>query len=185
MKVLAFAASNSRQSINQALVKYSGEVLKDLDSSVEVEVLDLNDYEMPIYSIDRENAAGIPLEAQRFFNRVREADALVISFAEHNGSYTVAYKNLFDWASRIDMKVYQGKPVVLLSASPGPGGGQNVLRTAEGSMPFFGATVVGSLSVGPFGEKFDAEAKRLVDGDIDAELRGALNKLTLEKAAAA
>jgi NAD(P)H-dependent FMN reductase len=60
-------------------------------------VLDLNDYEMPIYSIDRETEDGIPEEAQRFYDELGAVDAILISFAEHNGAYTAAYKNIFDW----------------------------------------------------------------------------------------
>jgi NAD(P)H-dependent FMN reductase len=72
------------------------------------EVLDLNDFEMPLFSVDREQAGGIPDFAHQFYKKVGAADALLVSFAEHNGSYSAAYKNLFDWTSRIDNKVYQG-----------------------------------------------------------------------------
>ena len=58
---------------------------------------------------------GIPELAHDFFDKIGAADAVLISFAEHNGFYTAAYKNIFDWASRIDMRVYQDKPAVLLS----------------------------------------------------------------------
>lgn len=151
MKILAFAATNTRQSINKALVSYATEELAKLsDAPLEVELIDLNDYEMPIYSIDREQDSGIPELAQTFFSKIAEADAIVISFAEHNGSYTVAYKNLFDWASRINQKVYQDKPAVLLATSPGPGGAQNVLAGAVGSAPYFALDVKGSLSVPSF-----------------------------------
>jgi chromate reductase len=63
MKVLAFAASNSRSSINKALVTYASSLLEH----AEIEVIDLNDYEMPIYSSDRENDSGIPQRAHDFY----------------------------------------------------------------------------------------------------------------------
>mgnify|MGYP001803843157 CR=1 FL=1 len=86
---------------------------------------------MPIYSIDREQASGIPQQAQDFFAKIGSADALLISYAEHNGFYTAAFKNIFDWCSRVDTKVFQDKPMVILSASLGPNGGAIVLKTAN------------------------------------------------------
>ncbi|KKC99506.1 NADPH-dependent FMN reductase [Photobacterium halotolerans] len=157
MKVLAFAASSSRQSINKQLVSHAASLVPNAD----VEVLDLNDYEMPIYSSDRENESGIPAAAQQFFNKITAADAVFVSFAEHNGSYTAAYKNVFDWASRINQKVYQNKATVFLATSPGPGGAQSVLGSAVGSAPFFAADVKGSLSVPSFYDNFDVEAGEL------------------------
>ena len=175
MKILAFAATNSRNSINKQLVTHAIDILKnEIDESVETELLDLNDYEMPIYSIDRENEDGIPKLAEQFYNKIGEADALLISYAEHNGLYTAAYKNLFDWASRIDMKVFQDKPMVIMSASVGPGGGANVLKTAKDSAPFFGANVLNGFSVGPFGEVFDSEAGQLKNQDLIKEIRNSL-----------
>jgi chromate reductase len=153
MKILAFAASNSRSSINKSLVTYAASLIKN----AEVDVIDLNDYEMPIYSSDRENESGIPQLAHDFYNKISAANALMISFAEHNGSYTVAYKNLFDWTSRIDAKVYQGKQAVLFATSPGPGGAGSVLAAAKGSAPYFGMEVKGDLSIGKFYDEFDME----------------------------
>ena len=96
MKIIAFAASSSRQSINKQLVSYAASLVEN----AQVEVLDINDYEMPLYSADREAELGKPQLAQDFLDKIATADALVIGFAEHNGSYTAAYKNLFDWSSR-------------------------------------------------------------------------------------
>jgi chromate reductase len=151
MKLLAFAASSSRQSINKQLASFAAHQVPN----AEVELLDLNDFEMPIYSSDRETESGIPEAAQRFFNKITEADAVVVSFAEHNGTYTAAYKNIFDWASRINQKVYQNKKMLLLSTSPGPGGAKSVLAQAVTSSPFFAADVKGSLSVPSFYDNFD------------------------------
>ncbi|MFT5260301.1 MAG: chromate reductase [Saprospiraceae bacterium] len=82
MKILAFAASNSRQSINKQLVTYASSVIGD----AQVELLDLNNFEMPIYSADREAQSGVPSLAQQFFDKIGAADGLLISYAEHNGS---------------------------------------------------------------------------------------------------
>ena len=68
---------------------------------------------MPIYSIDRERESGIPQEALDFKNKINEADAIIISFAEHNGSYTAAFKNINDWVSRIGRGMWGNKPVLV------------------------------------------------------------------------
>ena len=183
MKLLAFAASNSSQSINRQLVDYAlgllqgGEIDGVDPDALEVTTLDLNDFEMPIYSLDRQEADGIPQEAHDFYDTIGAADALLISFAEHNGSYTVAFKNVFDWASRIDMRVYHDKPIVMLSTSPGGGGGGFVLRTAGHLAGYFGNEVLASLAIPRFGENFDTEAGAVSDAELDAELRAALAKL--------
>lgn len=166
-KIVAFAASSSSTSINKRLVTYATQQL----SNVEVEILDLNDFEMPLFSVDREKALGSPDAAQRFYKKLGEADGLIISFAEHNGSYTAAYKNLYDWTSRIDTKVFQNKPVLALATSPGKGGAANVLAQAVKSLPHFGANVVGELSIPQFNSNFDTEARKLTNTELDATLK--------------
>ncbi|MEH6449592.1 MAG: NADPH-dependent FMN reductase [Oleispira sp.] len=170
MKVLAFAASSSRSSINKSLVTYAANLLED----AQVDLIDLNDYEMPIFSTDRENESGIPQLAHDFYNKISAADAVMISFAEHNASYTAAYKNLFDWASRIDAKVYQGKPAVLLATSPGPGGAGNVLAAAKGSAPYFGLDVKADLSIAKFYDEFDIEKGELKNAETQDQLATAI-----------
>lgn len=179
MKILAFAASNSSESINQQLARYTASQFE----GAEVEVLDINDYEMPLFSEDRERELGQPEPARRFYAKIAWADALIISFAEHNGSYTAAYKNLFDWTSRIDRKVFQSKPAIYLATSPGAGGAANVLSAAVASAPHFGAEVAASLSVPSFYERFDGSTGNVTDPEtvqalrrVVARLRRALSK---------
>jgi len=166
MKVLAFAASSSKNSINKRLANYAAQQIKN----AEVELLDINDYEMPIYSEDREKELGEQQLAKDFYKKLGEADVIIIAFAEHNGSYTVAYKNLFDWTSRINMQVFQEKPVIMLAASPGPGGASSVLAAAQGSASYFAADVKGVLSVPNFYDNFDLEDGCLTDQDLKSEL---------------
>ncbi|MEL7537777.1 MAG: NAD(P)H-dependent oxidoreductase [Pseudomonadota bacterium] len=176
MQVLAFAASNSKQSINKALVSHALEVLTDeVVPDAHSQILDLNDLEMPIYSIDRQHESGIPEPAHVFFDEIGAADALVISYAEHNGSYTAAFKNLFDWASRIDSRVFQSKPTLAMSASAGCRGGASVLSMARTSAKFFGAEICASFSVGPFAACFQNGA--LIDQELALRLRDGLAAL--------
>ncbi len=180
MKILAFSASTSSQSINGQLVDYAIRLLDDEllpNVDVEVETINLIDYEMPIYNIDRQNQDGIPQLAQDFYDKIGAADAVIVSFAEHNGFYTAAYKNTFDWASRIDMRVYQEKPVVLFSTSLGPGGGGNVLAAAVASGQFFGYDVKASLAVPNFPENFDPTQGVITNPEIDDQFRAALAAL--------
>ncbi|OUS29021.1 NADPH-dependent FMN reductase [Gammaproteobacteria bacterium 45_16_T64] len=174
MKLIAFAASNSKNSINKQLATYAGSLAGD----VEVEVLDINDYEMPLFSMEREEELGHPAEARAFFDKIGNSDGVIISFAEHNGSYTAAYKNLFDWTSRIDQKVFQNKPMLLLSTSPGPGGASSVLAAAKNSAPYFAGDVRADLSVPSFYDVFDAEAQKLTDSALNDKLMTAVSLLT-------
>lgn len=173
MRVLAFAASSSKQSINQKLAAY----VANLVEGATVELLDINDYEMPIFSEDREKQLEQPEQAKQFYAKITEADLLIISFAEHNGSYTAAYKNLFDWTSRIDQKVFQNKPTLLLSTSPGARGGASVLEQASNSTPRFGADVKASVAVPSFQQNFDLENSQILNSEIRHELLNAVSLL--------
>ena len=174
MKILAFAATSSTKSINNQLVRYAVNQLE----GVETEILNINDYELPLFSEDREAELGQPELAKAFLDKIADSDALIISFAEHNGSYTVAYKNIFDWASRINPKVFQNKPMVMLATSPGPGGASSVLAAAVASAPFFDGEVKASLSVPGFYDNFDAENGRIINDEINAQLLTVVNSLS-------
>ena len=179
MKILAFAATNSRNSINRALVDHAVARLRtEIVPDAQIETLDIDDYEMPIYSFDREMKGGIPAPARAFFERIGAADAILVSFAEHNGFVTAAWKNLFDWMSRIDMKLWQGKPMVILAASPGPRAGAGVLMSQEMLAPHFGADLRGKLGIGRWSEAWDAERERLADAADRAALADLLGRLT-------
>jgi len=161
-KILAFGASNSRKSINKQLAGYTAEQVKD----VEVDLLDLNDFEMPIYSIDIERENGIPQQAYDFRKRIENADAIIISFAEHNGHYTVAFKNIFDWATRIDRNLWQNKPMFLLAAAPGPRGAKRVLENAVLDMERKGGNIVATFSLPSIWQNYQE-----IDGITNAEMK--------------
>ncbi len=160
MKILAFAGSTSSTSINRELVMF---VLKDFQDD-EINLIDLNDFDMPVFSVDLEKK-GFPDEAHHFLKVIEECDAIICSLAEHNRSYSAAFKNVFDWASRINVKVFQNKPMLLMSTSPGGYGGGNVMNTAKTFFPQFGSDVKETFSLPKFYENFDMET-----GVIDPEM---------------
>ena len=179
MKILAFGASNSKASINKSLARFTATLVPH----AEIEVLDLADYDLPIFSTDLEAQIGHPPAALAFFEKIGAADGVIVSFAEHNGSYSAAYKNLFDWASRIDQKVFQDKPMVYLSTSPGPGGAGSVLAAAKGSARFFGADLRAAVSVASFYDAFDSETGSITEPTALAELTAAAETLALAEVA--
>lgn len=152
--ILAFGASTSTQSINKQLAGYAANAIPE----VEVELIDLNDFSVPMYSVDEEGASGIPDGAKAFVAEIEAADGVIVSLAEHNGSYTAAFKNLFDWGTRHKQKIWSEKKMLLLSTSPGGRGGATVLEAAAGTFPHLGGNVVATFSLPSYSENFSVEA---------------------------
>ena len=150
-KIIAFAGSSSKNSINKQLVTYTATKV----SGAETTVLDLNDYELPVYGIDYEETHGIPDNAKKFLKTIQLADGIILSLAEHNGAYSAVFKNIFDWMSRIDGKLWNGVPMLLMATSPGARGGAGVLEIAKNRFPFMGGNIVAEFSFPSFHDNFN------------------------------
>ncbi len=169
-KIIAFAGSNSKNSINKQLVTYVGNKI----NTMETQILDLNDFELPLYGIDFETAHGIPDNAQKFLDLIKSSDGIVLSLAEHNGNYSTAFKNIYDWMSRIDGKLWSNKPMLLMATSPGGRGGATVLEIAKNTFPRMGANIVADFSLPSFQNNFSE--KELLDSDLNDSLQQEINK---------
>jgi chromate reductase len=155
MKIIAIAGSNSKNSINKQLADYASSLFEN----AKIELLDLNDFEVSIYSIDKEMLMGIPSKIVELSTIINDADLLVISLAEHNGTYSAAFKNVYDWLSRIPNKKALGsKPVFLMASSPGTRGGLGVLEAAQNRFPRDGSEILASFSLPSFNENFKEAA---------------------------
>ncbi len=123
---------------------------------------------IPLYDGDVEAEHGVPAAVQRLKDRIAAADGLLIVTPEYNNSMPGALKNAIDWLSRPPgdiPRVFRGRPVALMGATPGPGGTAlsqaawlPVLRTL-GMRPWFEGRVLMSGA----GKAFDADG-RIVDG---------------------
>jgi len=157
-KIVAFGASSSKQSINKKLATYAASQVE----GAEVRILDLNDFEMPIFSVDREKGNGIPDLAHQFKSHLKWADGIIISFAEHNGAYSAAFKNIMDWISRADKDTWESKPMFLMATSPGKRGGATVLEIAVNKFKFMNPNTIVHFSLPSFYENF-SDKKGIVE----------------------
>jgi chromate reductase len=167
MKIVAFGGSNSTQSINKHLATYA----TSLFENAEVEVLDLNDFAMPLFSVDLEKEVGQHELAKAFLAKIKSADILVVSLAENNNNYSAAFKNLFDWCSRIMKEVFQQKPMLLMATSPGSRGGASVLEIGRNALPRYGADIKATFSLPAFNANFDLAQNKISNTELDKELR--------------
>jgi NAD(P)H-dependent FMN reductase len=144
-RVLVVAGSIRKDSLHRKLALAAAEALRI--AGLEVTWADLRDYPMPFYDGDLESEKGLPERAKSFKELVRAHDALVIASPEYNGSYPALLKNAIDWISRPEpgetpLAVVRGKKAALLSASPGPGGGQRGLRHLRELLEMIGVSVI-------------------------------------------
>jgi NAD(P)H-dependent FMN reductase len=160
-KILAIGGSNSKASINKTLAIHIASQVE----GVTVTILDWDNVVLPLFSVDLEAKEGIPEAVVAFKKEIEESDAIVLSLAEHNGMLTAALKNLWDWASRIDQKIWMGKPLFLAATSPGGRGGVSALETTKNIMPHFGGNVIVDFSLPSFYDNFKegtiADAEKL------------------------
>jgi chromate reductase len=167
MKIIAFGGSPSKNSINKKLATYAAGLFEKAD----VEVLDLNDFQMPLFSVDIEKEIGQHPLAKAFLDKIASADILVVSLAENNGNYSAAFKNVFDWCSRINGKVFQQKAMLLMATSDGKRGGASVLEIAKNAFPRYGADIKATFSLPSFYDNFDVEKGKISNVELDNQLK--------------
>jgi chromate reductase len=120
IKILAMTGSLRRGSYNMAALKAAKRLLPE---GAKLEIADLS--EIPFLNEDEE-AKGVPASVADFRQSIKDADALLISTPEYNYSIPPVLKNALDWASRGDDAPVRGKPLAIMSASPGFMGGSRV-----------------------------------------------------------
>lgn len=166
-KIGVFGASTSKNSINKQLATYAA----GLVNNIAFDVLDLNDYEVPVFSEDIEKGSVYPEGATKFNETLDQYDGFIVSLAEHNGSYAAAFKNLFDWVSRKNREVFRNKPVLLMATSPGGRGGATVLAAGKATFPHMGASITSEFSLPKFYDNF--KEGKLANDEYTAALESA------------
>lgn len=168
-KIVAFAGSTSSSSINKKLATFAAENLENTS----FDVIDLRNFKLPIYSEDEEKD-GFPENAKKFSSLLDNYDGFILSLAEHNGSYAAAFKNIFDWSTRIEKNFFRKKPLLLMATSPGGRGGQTVLETGINSFSRMGAKELFSFSLPSFYDNF--KEGKIVNEELLKSLKEQVNK---------
>lgn len=120
IKIIGFTGSLRVKSYNLAALRAAAELLPEGST---LEIVDLSP--IPFFNEDIE-AEGVPQVIVDFKEKLATADAILISTPEYNFSIPPVLKNALDWASRGTDLPLSGKPLAIMSASPGMLGGARV-----------------------------------------------------------
>jgi NAD(P)H-dependent FMN reductase len=121
MKLLAFAASLRRESLNRKLILLAVDLARE--AKAEVDLADFHEFDMPLYNADVQSSSGLPEGAQEMARRIQGVDGIMIASPEYNYSMPGTLKNAIDWASRMKPMPLRGKHGFLLAASTSMVGG--------------------------------------------------------------
>jgi chromate reductase len=175
MRILAVSGSLREGSFNTSLLRAAIEAAPE---GVELELWE-GIGELPLYDGDLENDP--PESVRRLREDWAEADAILFSTPEYNGSVPGGLKNAIDWASRPRLEAaLRNKPVAVVGASTGQFGALWAQQDLKRILGIAGARVVGTeIPVSRAQERFDQEG-RLLDGEIFEQLRLHLTTLASE-----
>lgn len=168
--IVGISGSLRRGSYNTALLR-AAVAMMPADSRLDAASI----RSFPLYNGDDEAMHGIPADVASLKDAIAAADGLLLVTPEYNNSIPGVAKNAIDWLTRpaADIpRVFRGKPVAIIGASPGGFGtilSQNawlpVMRTL-GAELWSG----GRLMVSRAGAVFDADGN-IIDGRTDQLLR--------------
>lgn len=154
-RVLAFSGSARRDSLNRKLLAVTVEAVRKLGG--EVTLLDLNEYALPLYHGDLEDAEGLPANAAKLIELINQHAGLLIASPEYNSMLTPLLKNTLDWCTRADDNPFIGKVAAVVSASPGAFGGVRSAQLTRQLLLHLGCHVVpAQCTLAKAHEAFDA-----------------------------
>jgi chromate reductase, NAD(P)H dehydrogenase (quinone) len=169
-KLIGLSGSLRQGSLNSALLRAAAERTPEGSELVIKTIRGI-----PPYDGDVEAAEGVPESVTTLKDAIAAAEGLLLVTPEYNNSLPGVFKNAIDWLSRppADIKrVFGGKPVALMGASPG---GFGTILSQSAWLPVLrtlGANLwcEGRLLVSRAQQVFDADGK-LSDEKVSEQLR--------------
>lgn len=167
--LVAFSGSTRSASFHTRLL---GSLPAYAPAGTSIALFDLSD--VPFYNQDLEGEA-LPDSVLALRAAVAEADGVIFAAPEYSGSYSALTKNTIDWLSRpMGQGALSNKKVMVISATPGPGGGKRVSEQIITLLSFFGNTIIGAITAASIHEKMADEGDVVTDAELAQELRAAL-----------
>ena len=164
-RILAFSGSARRDSLNRKFLAIAVDATRDAGG--EVTLIDLNDFVLPLYHGDLEDAEGLPGNAAKLIAMISQHEGLLIASPEYNSMNTPLLKNTIDWCTRGEDNPFVGKVAAVLSASPGALGGVRSLQLAQQLLLKLGCHVVPLQTFLPRADKaFDGNGQLLEERSL-------------------
>jgi chromate reductase len=169
VRLLAFAASLKRESLNRKLIHLAVELARE--AQVEVDLADFREFDMPLYDADLQSSGGFPEGARELARRIQAVDGLMIASPEYNYSLPGTLKNAIDWVSRMKPMPLRGKHGVLLAASTSLVGGSRGLWALRVPLEGLGVMLLPDMfALAQAPQAFDERGK-LKDPELQERLR--------------
>lgn len=175
MNVVGISGSLRKHSFNTMALRASQKLAPE---GMAITIADIS--QIPLYNQDIRND-GEPQVVADLKAQLRAADAVLLVTPEYNFSIPGVLKNALDWLSRPPEQPFDGKPVAIMGAAPGPVGTARVQYHLRQVLVFMNAFVVNKPEVfishcaskfNSDGELTDAETGRFI-----GELLVSLQKL--------
>lgn len=174
-KVLAISGSLRKASINTMALRAAQKLAP---AGMRIEIADIS--QIPLYNGDLQ-AAGEPESVIALKAQVRAADAVLIATPEYNFSIPGVLKNALDWVSRPPEPPFDGKPVAIMGAAPGPVGTARVQYHLRQVLVFMNTFTLNKpeVFISHSASKFNAEGELTdeITAKFIGELLLALNSL--------
>ncbi len=164
-RLLAFSGSARRESFNRKLLAHAVQGARQ--AGAEVTLIELRDFELPLYDGDPEASDGLPPGAVKLRELLVAHSGLLLACPEYNGGIAPLLKNSIDWMTRgpgakADPTLFPGKLAALCAASPGGLGGMRGLRWVRELLNNLGVTVLATqFTLGTAHKAFDASGALL------------------------
>jgi NAD(P)H-dependent FMN reductase len=176
-RILVFAGSARSASLNKRLAATAARAAQA--AGAEATLIDLRDFELPLYDGDLEQR-GLPPKLAELKALFQEHHGLLLACPEYNGSISPLLKNTLDWVSRPapgekPLACYEGKVAGLLAASPGALGGLRGLVHVRAILSGIRVLVVPEqAAIGGANKAFDEQGE-LVDEKHRASVNAVAN----------
>jgi NAD(P)H-dependent FMN reductase len=166
LKILVIPGSLRTGSLNARLAAAAVKELALLD--VDVTLISLADYPLPIYDGDLETNSGVPANAVNLKRMIGAHHGVLIVSPEYNSSVPPLLKNAIDWVTRVRDRdetfgqVFRERAFAIAAASDGKFGGLRVLMALRQILALgCGATVIPKQVTLSFADQAFDEMDRL------------------------
>lgn len=172
VKIIGIAGSLRQHSYNKSALLAAKGLLPE---GVGLKIVDISN--VPFFNEDVESVE-VPKVVIDFKNKLLEADAFIIATPEYNYSIPGVLKNALDWASRGEKPPLSGKPLAIMSASPGMLGGSRVQYHLRQVAVALNMITINSpeVFITNAHEKFDLNGT-IIDKDTEKRIEKLINEL--------